>query len=140
MDEINVYNRNWSENLKKNKRKFLNPISKTYQLLSTIEILDGTKSIIKSYFGLSEFKCYEIVLKINQMTVVFFKKVIKDDEEENVSRWRYETSDSLEMPIEHFFYHLLNIPKKEAILCEELIENFPFIKMIHQLEKQKEDA
>jgi len=134
MDKMSNWNHNWEEHVKNYKLKILHPLSKINQVMSHIRIVEGSKRNIESYFGFSEYKMFELTLEIEGNSYHFFKKVINNEEDE-VTRWRYENGQSLEVPIEQFFHHVMNLSKKDAVLAEEMIENFPFVKMINEFER-----
>ena len=135
MEQSN-WNRRWNDYLQQNKSKLLFLFPRVNKFLHDLTILDGRKTESVNFFQNQTVTIYEFAIGYDTQIYTFFKKVIMEEGNQELTRWRFETEQSLELPMEQFLTHQLDFSKREAKKIEQMFDNFSFIKYINEMERK----
>lgn len=135
MEQSN-WSRRWNDYLQQNKSKLLFLFPRVNKFLHDLTILDGRKTESVNFFQNQTVTIYEFAIGYDTQIYTFFKKVIMEEGNQELTRWRFETEQSLELPMEQFLTHQLDFSKREAKKIEQMFDNFSFIKYINEMERK----
>jgi hypothetical protein len=133
--EQNNWDRRWNDYLQQNKSKIMLLFPRVNKFLHDLTILDGRKTESINFFQNQKVTFYEVAIGYDAQIYTFFQKVLIEDGNQELTRWRYETEQSLELPLEQFLTHELDFSKREAKKIEQMFDNFSFIKYINEIER-----
>jgi len=131
-----IWSRRWNDYLQQNKSKLLFLFPRVNKFLHDLTILDGRKSESMSFFQNQIVTIYEFTIGYDSKIYTFFKKIIVEEGGHHLTRWRFETEDSLELPMEQFLTNGLDFSKREAKKIEQMFDNFSFIKYINESQRK----